>query len=200
MSEGNFKVSHKFKLTNVSLLIVTTLTLLSLLMISINFFKSMRDSSGFDNWKDLAQKQDINKGNNLPNLVVYNNTEYGFSFKIPPFLSKEEVKNQVHYESFIRFVKTESSLGDGIYVGITKVDLGEELEIVKRLIKEQSGQVPKFEEDLLVSGLPAKIVHYSPSEDNEAKSLFFIKGNGVTVSVSSTPAQIETIKNSFNFF
>ncbi|MCS7091861.1 MAG: hypothetical protein NZM26_00725 [Patescibacteria group bacterium] len=197
--------TNRFKpnLTNISLLILTTVSLLSLLLFVNNLSQNKKESLNKVGTNQFISKDKLTseQEEKMPNWIIYRNSEYGFTFKIPPFLSKEEIKNQAHYESFIKFNKNQFSFGDSVYVGVTRLTLDDEVEKVTSLIKNQSKQDPNSEENLDVLGAnKAKAINYLATESTEAMAVFFAQGNNVTISISSTPDQIEVIKESFSFF
>lgn len=145
-------------------------------------------------------KPQINLGKKAPDgWEMYVISDYDFALPVPRFLSKNELENQGGYEKFIRLVKTDFSQGEGIAIGANKASLqNEKSRVLESLLKEVETEVTESEKNIE----NVKIIRVDIEVDKEgfeSRSFLFYERDGKTISISSTPEQIDTILDLITF-
>ena len=129
----------------------------------------------------------------------FNNTDYRFTLRIPPLLLSRQLENQTDYLLFVKFEENRYSKDKGVALGVTKRTRDEEVTKVKGEISEIAKIEPKVNK-IKVNNLDAVRLDYGQAEGFEEKSIVVVSNEKFTVSVSTTPNQIENIISSFKYY
>jgi len=129
----------------------------------------------------------------------YNNSDYRFILKVPPLLLSRQLENQTDYLLFVKFEENRYSKDSGVALGVTDRTIEEEAKKIRKDIEKIASVVPK-EKKIKVDGVDALKIDYEKVKDFEEKSIIVVGKDKITVSVSTTPGQIENIVSSFNFY
>jgi hypothetical protein len=158
-----------------------------------------------DSWKAIDKNSQTKPSlqsnfEQLPGWSTYTNREYGFSISIPLYTQKFETKGVGGYDQFIKFIKSDISGGESIFVGIKQGSIDYEVQLTTTQFKSEYSIEPDYSSKEIIGDLQAHVLLYSTvSEALEKRGFVFFEKNGYVYSFSTTPEQVQIILQSFKF-
>jgi hypothetical protein len=184
---------------------VKNIPLLLFIFTLVIFAYKMYISRGGDNTfkkkeeKNLEYTSNNNTQEELSTWKTYNNTNYRFVIKIPNLLLERVYTGQQDYLFFVKFEENKFSEEKGVALGVTDRTVAQEVEKIRTDMAKDFSINPK-ESNIKVDGQDAVRIDYEKVGELEARSVVVVRGNDVTISVSTVPEQIERLIKSIDFY
>jgi hypothetical protein len=191
---------HISKVNTVSPLTVGIIIMfISLVVFGGFLFVRTRNSqeSQIDNAPTATLNQDADQSKVM--WQEFTNDKYGFTVARPPLLIKRETENEGGYLYFVRFEENQYSLGKGVAIGVGENTRDEEVNNIKKSIKDEAGIDPDSEEEIIVSDQDAIKLTYHDNGQYESRAFVVFEKNGKTFSISTVPEQMNRVVESFEF-
>jgi hypothetical protein len=148
-----------------------------------------------------AQKEiELSTGEKI--WMDYTNTEYQFSMDVPRLLTKREVINSQGYRYFMILGENQLSKGKGVSVGVTDRSVDQEIEENKRGYTNDGSAELASEKEIEIVGEKGKQLSFKPKGEDkslETRDVVIFSHNNVTITIATTPEQIDHIVESFKF-
>src|SRR4030042_697501 len=131
---------------------------------------------------------------------IYQDTIYGYEIAVPKLLIERKYKDMGRFVQFVLYEETQFSNEKGVAVGISKLNIENEINELKKDMLNEKAVIAK-EENIKVDGLDGILIDFEPEDKNilEKRSVFLVSKNNFTFSVSSVPEQTPRLIDNFKF-
>lgn len=132
----------------------------------------------------------------------YTNTDYQFSMDVPRLLTKRETRNQGGYRYFVIMAANQIAKGKGVSVGVTDRSFNEEVDENKKGYTSDGSAELTSEKDIEVARKKGRQLSFKPKGDDrtlESRDVVIFSHNNLTITIATTPEQMDHIVESFKF-